>query len=107
MAEATDIAEVTVTDINAFSWVALATFLIVVVFVIYPVRIPLRICGKPQWGFTLDIATAPTIGILFLLATTAIPPHVVLEGFLGSEGIEPWAIVILVSTMKPGFPDCH
>jgi hypothetical protein len=94
-------------DINVFSWLALAAFLITVVFVIYPVRIPLGICGKPQWRITLDIATAPTIAILFLLATTSIPPYVALQGFLGSEGIKPWAIIILVRTMKPGFPDCH
>jgi hypothetical protein len=88
-------------SLTAFSWVALATFLVVIVFVIYPVRISLRTCGKPKWSITLNIATAPIIGILFLLATTAIPPYVVLRGFLGSAGIQPWGVMILVRPTEP------
>jgi hypothetical protein len=87
--------------LNAFSWVALATFLVVIVFVIFPVRVSLRLCGKPNWRFKLDIATAPILGILFLLATTAIQPYVILQGFLGSAGIQPWGVMILVRKPKP------
>jgi hypothetical protein len=82
--------------LTAFSWVALATFLVVIVFVVYPVRIKFGACGKPNWRFTLDIATAPVLGIIFLLATTTIKPYVVLRGFLGSAGIQPWGVMILV-----------
>ncbi|KAI8583362.1 hypothetical protein K450DRAFT_223270 [Umbelopsis ramanniana AG] len=81
--------------LNAFSWVALATFLVVIVFVVFPVRIKLGACGKPNWRITLDIATAPILGIIFLLATTTIKPYVVLRGFLGSAGIQPWGVMIL------------
>lgn len=82
-------------DLNAFSWVALVTFVVVIVFVIFPVSVSLRICGKPNWKFKLDLATAPILAILFLLATTTIPPWVVLRGFLGSAGIQPWGVMIL------------
>jgi hypothetical protein len=86
--------------LDALSWIALATFLVVIAFVTYPVRISLRTCGKPNWRITLNIATAPILGILFLLATTAIKPYVVLRGFLGSAGIQPWGVMILVRNAK-------
>lgn len=84
--------------LDVFSWLALNTFLIVIVFVIYPVKIPLpRLfsCRHRRLYLTLDLATAPVLGICFLLATTSIPFSVVRDGLLGSEGIQPYSIMVL------------
>ncbi|KAG0312247.1 hypothetical protein BGZ99_009641 [Dissophora globulifera] len=47
--------------------------------------------------FTLDIATAPVIGVLFLLATRSINGESVRNGIVGapSSGVEPYAVMIL------------
>ncbi|KAF9102991.1 hypothetical protein BGX27_010785 [Mortierella sp. AM989] len=49
------------------------------------------------YHFTLNIATAPVIGILFLLATTSIGGRSVRDGIIGepNSGVEPYAVMIL------------
>ncbi|KAJ1903853.1 hypothetical protein LPJ81_002839 [Coemansia sp. IMI 209127] len=106
------------------SWMVLATFIVVTGFVIYPLRIPLPypVVGarsqKPgtsecppmvpaqkkkyalQWRVVrvhMDMKLAPWIAILVLLASTTIKfGSEVVHGFVGSDGIQPYAIVILI-----------
>ncbi|KAF9907966.1 hypothetical protein BX616_000271 [Lobosporangium transversale] len=49
------------------------------------------------YRFTLDIATAPVIGVLFLLATRSIGGESVRDGIVGApeSGVEPYAVMIL------------
>ncbi|KAF9946016.1 hypothetical protein BGZ72_000757, partial [Mortierella alpina] len=57
--------------------------------------------GLRKWRFpyrlTLDIATAPVLGVLLLLATRSINGKSVLNGIVGepSSGVEPYAVMIL------------
>ncbi|KAJ3168627.1 hypothetical protein HDU88_001520 [Geranomyces variabilis] len=85
-------------SLSAFSWITLVCFVIVIVLCIRPVNLPLRIpVGKKTWHVALDLATAPVLGVLFLLSTTSIGGKVVADGFLGSpDGIQPFSVVILV-----------
>ncbi|KAG0247675.1 hypothetical protein BG011_001093, partial [Mortierella polycephala] len=49
------------------------------------------------YHFTLDIATMPVLGVLFLLATQSIDGKSVRDGFVGApeSGVEPYAVMIL------------
>ncbi|KAJ1667333.1 hypothetical protein IW140_001934 [Coemansia sp. RSA 1813] len=106
------------------SWMVLVMFIIATGFVIYPLRIPLVypvVGAKPsnpetiecssavpaqkkkyalQWRVVrihMDMKLAPWIAILILLASTTIKfVNEVVHGFVGSDGIEPYAIVILI-----------
>ncbi|TPX57603.1 hypothetical protein PhCBS80983_g03748 [Powellomyces hirtus] len=86
-------------SLTAHSWVTLTCFAIVILFCIYPLQLPLLIpLGRGRtWRVSLDLATTPVLGVLFLLATTSISGQVVADGFVGSpEGIQPFSVVILV-----------
>ncbi|KAG0273902.1 hypothetical protein BGZ96_004601 [Linnemannia gamsii] len=52
---------------------------------------------KFPYHFTLDIATAPVLGVLFLLATQSIKGDSVRDGIVGApeSGVEPYAVMIL------------
>ncbi|KAF9322210.1 hypothetical protein BG003_005373 [Podila horticola] len=52
---------------------------------------------KCPYSFTLDIATAPVIGVLFLLATRSIGGHTLKDGIVGApeSGVEPYSVMIL------------
>ncbi|KAJ1724737.1 hypothetical protein LPJ53_001020 [Coemansia erecta] len=84
------------------SWLALALFMAATVFVIRPVSIPVPVPAVRPLGWRkghvhLDMKLAPWIAILILVASTAI--HVqteVVRGFVGSDGISPYSIVILI-----------
>ncbi|KAJ2395120.1 hypothetical protein GGI23_004425, partial [Coemansia sp. RSA 2559] len=106
------------------SWMVLATFIVATGFVIYPLRIPLPypVVGASsqksgtsecpptapaqkkkyalQWRAVrihMDMKLAPWIAILVLLASTTIKfGNEVVHGFVGSDGIQPYAIVILI-----------
>ncbi|KAF9545370.1 hypothetical protein EC957_011018 [Mortierella hygrophila] len=49
------------------------------------------------YDITLDIATAPVLGVLFLLATRSINGQSVRDGIMGepSSGVEPYAVMVL------------
>lgn len=82
-------------NITIFSWITIIVFAAAIACCIYPIKflLPLR---KPRC-VTLDIATAPLLAILILLATTSIGGTVLRDGFLGSEhGIQPYSVVILI-----------
>ncbi|KAJ2369997.1 hypothetical protein IW150_005017 [Coemansia sp. RSA 2607] len=84
------------------SWLALALFIAATVFVIRPVSIPVPVpVVRPlRWRkghVHLDMKLAPWIAIIILLASTAIHvQHEVVRGFVGSDGISPYSIVILI-----------
>ncbi|KAG0032773.1 hypothetical protein BGZ81_010058 [Podila clonocystis] len=52
---------------------------------------------KFPYSLTLDIATAPVIGVLFLLATRSISGHTLKDGIVGApeSGVEPYSVMIL------------
>lgn len=55
-------------------------FFLVIVFVVRP----LRLFPDSKWSFLLDFASAPVIGVLFLLAITALSPEDVRLGLKGA-----------------------
>ncbi|KAI8380558.1 hypothetical protein EDC96DRAFT_4358 [Choanephora cucurbitarum] len=77
--------------LNAYSYVILAIFLLVIILVIRPVKIRLHRRIK----IYLNIATVPPLGILILLICRAIDFNVVARGFLGTAGVQPWSVMIL------------
>ncbi|KAL7423611.1 hypothetical protein Q5752_001192 [Cryptotrichosporon argae] len=48
-----------------------------------------------RWHVPLNLATAPVIGVLLLLASTCIPGSVVRTGIVGSGGLRPYDIMTL------------
>lgn len=77
--------------LSTYSYVAIVIFLLVVILIIRPVTI--RIGRRIK--IYLNIATVPPLGVLILLLCRAIDIDVVAIGFLGSFGVQPWAILIL------------
>jgi len=127
-------------DLDVHSWLIIITFMVVIVLVIRPIRIPLPIPAwkkkttstpthdgssstapiqpaisehytattavipeaktwktKFPYHFTLNIGTAPVIGVLVLLATRSIHVESIRNGFVGAplSGVEPYAVMIL------------
>ncbi|CAG8583726.1 319_t:CDS:2 [Dentiscutata erythropus] len=89
------------------SYLSLVFFLWAIVFVIFPLpikipysdRLPVIPIIHPKHGekikIWLNLATAPLIAIVILLATKSIGFQVVARGFLGEVGIQPYSIMIL------------
>ncbi|KAF9298550.1 hypothetical protein BGZ74_009343 [Mortierella antarctica] len=52
---------------------------------------------KFSYSLTLDIATAPVVGVLFLLATRSIGGHTLKNGIVGTpeSSVEPYSVMIL------------
>jgi hypothetical protein len=84
-------ADPTNATLTTYSYVTIVVFLLVVILVIRPVKVRLG----PHIKIYLTIATVPPLGVLILLISQAISFHTVAKGFLGTLGIEPWAILIL------------
>lgn len=57
------------------------------------------------YDITLDIATAPVLGVLFLLATRSINGQSVRDGIMGepSSGVEPYAVMVLFFSLVRSF----
>ncbi|KAG0368258.1 hypothetical protein BGZ54_002352 [Gamsiella multidivaricata] len=108
------------TVLDVHSWLVVITFMVVIIIVIHPIRLPLPIptltsAQKTQhdqdlketnkqsrtlrfpYSIELNIATAPVIGVLFLLATLSIGGDSVRDGIVGApdSGVEPYAVMIL------------
>ncbi|KAI8340922.1 citrate transporter-domain-containing protein [Chlamydoabsidia padenii] len=100
--------------IGAYSWVTLAIFLLAIIPVIRPFKIPLgkrtRLKRKQQasslstttvtttrkrWHIYLNLATAPPLAVLILLISGATNMTVIKNGLVGSLGIQPYSILIL------------
>ncbi|KAF0557518.1 arsenical pump membrane protein-domain-containing protein [Gigaspora margarita] len=108
------------------SYLSLVFFLLAIVFVIFPLsigipysdRFPVIPIIHPKHGkkikIRINLATAPLIAIVILLATKSIGFQVVVKGFLGTEGIQPYSIMILfyalayicISLDVTGFVEC-
>lgn len=88
--------------LNAAAWGTLVVYALVMLVVIRPVRIsvPARVArrlGKDaSWNLPLDLRSAPLIGVIILLATTAISGDVVRVGIVGSPtGVQPYDVLVL------------
>lgn len=80
------------TDLDAHSWVALAIFLFALVFVIRPVRVHIT----KSITLHFNLATAPPLGLVVLLASQTIHWKTIADGFLGTNvGVQPYAIMLL------------
>lgn len=94
-------------SIGVYSWVTLAIFVLAIVPVIRPFKIPL---GKrstqssssttaarktKRWHIYLNLATGPPLAVLILLLCGATNLTVIKNGLVGSLGIEPYSILIL------------
>ncbi|CAG8445060.1 10884_t:CDS:2 [Acaulospora morrowiae] len=93
--------------LDVYSWVALSLFLLVIFFVVFPISIPIPFSKRfPVIPFIhssrsqpikipFNLATTPFYAIIILLACRCIEFKVVVDGFVGSEGIQPYSIMIL------------
>lgn len=77
--------------LTTYSYVIIAVFLVVVILVIRPLKIRIG----PHLRIHLNISTVPPLGVLILLVSRAISFHTLAKGFLGTLGVQPWAILIL------------
>ncbi|KAI8642964.1 arsenical pump membrane protein-domain-containing protein [Parasitella parasitica] len=84
-------AETATAYLTAYSYVTIVVFLLVVILIIRPVKIRVG----PHIKIYLNISTVPPLGVLILLICRAINFDVVAKGFLGTLGVQPWAIMIL------------
>ncbi|KAF7985519.1 hypothetical protein HWV62_3741 [Athelia sp. TMB] len=78
--------------ITRFSIVTLIFFIISIIFVIVPVHLPIPFT---RHRFPLNLTTAPILAIAILWAAQCVDPAVIRTGIVGSEGIEPYNILIL------------
>ncbi|KAI7829696.1 arsenical pump membrane protein-domain-containing protein [Gamsiella multidivaricata] len=80
-------------SLDVHSWLVVCTFMIVIILVIRPQKRR----TKYPYHITLNIATAPVLGVLFLLATQSIDGESVRNGIVGEpeSGVEPYAVMIL------------
>ncbi|KZP33509.1 hypothetical protein FIBSPDRAFT_943307 [Athelia psychrophila] len=78
--------------INRFSIVTLIIFILSIFFVIVPIGIPLPFT---RHRFPLNLTTAPILAIAILWAAQCLGPSVIRTGIVGSDGIEPYNILIL------------
>ncbi len=62
-------------------------FVISIVFILFPLRIP-------RTKIRLDLATAPPLCVLVLLASTCIPISVVRDGIVGTDGVKPYNVAL-------------
>lgn len=104
--------------LNGFSGFLLAVFIVVSIFVIWPLNIPLprfiqslylkilkalRVIGKPEFDslssrklhFPLSLETAPLIGVIILLASTTIDGSTIRLGVKGDENVKPYDVLVL------------
>lgn len=84
-------ADANTATLTAYSYVTIVIFLLVVILIIRPVKIRIG----PHIKIYLNISTVPPLGVLILLVCRAINFDVVGRGFLGTLGVQPWAIMIL------------
>lgn len=104
--------------LNGYSGVILAVFIVVSVFVIWPVHTPLprviqsfllkllkalRVIGVREYDslssrklrFPLSLETAPLIGVIILLASTTIDGSTIRLGVKGDENVKPYDVLVL------------
>jgi len=80
------------------SIMSIITFAFVIVLVLRGFRASKFSRHNLKW-FQVDYGTAPILGVLILVATFSIDHFVIIRGIIGSDGIEPYAILILFMTL--------
>lgn len=104
--------------LNGFSGFILGVFIVVSIFVIWPVHIPLptflqswllkslkvlRIIGQREHDslstrrlrFPLSLETTPLIGVIILLASTTIDGSTIRLGVKGDDNVKPYDVLVL------------
>ncbi|RKP12953.1 hypothetical protein BJ684DRAFT_10773 [Piptocephalis cylindrospora] len=81
------------------SWIVLVLFLFTAICINAPQTIPIPWI-KGRRHFTLNLVTAPVLAVILALATTAISPAELWRGIAGSDGIEPYAILVLLISLS-------
>ncbi|KAI9230388.1 MAG: arsenical pump membrane protein-domain-containing protein [Piptocephalis tieghemiana] len=87
------------TPLDFRSWITLILFLFAAAFV----NAPQAFCipwTKGKYRFILNLVTAPVLAVILGLATTAISPAELWRGIAGSDGIEPYSILILLLSLS-------
>jgi Na+/H+ antiporter NhaD/arsenite permease-like protein len=94
-------------SIGVYAWVTLAIFVLAIVPVIRPFKIPLGKRSRrssttttttrkaKRWHIYLNLATGPPLAVLILLVCGATNMTVIKNGLVGSLGIQPYSILIL------------
>jgi Na+/H+ antiporter NhaD/arsenite permease-like protein len=77
---------------SGYSIATLVVFILSIIFVIQPVSIPAP-CRIPR--IPINLTTAPILAIAILWAAQCIDPAVIRAGFVGTEGVKPYNIIIL------------
>ncbi|KAJ6591098.1 hypothetical protein DFH09DRAFT_1138567 [Mycena vulgaris] len=80
--------------ITRFSIVTLVIFILSIIFVIYPVEFRIRHKRIP-----LNLTTAPILAIAILWAAQCLGPTQIRDGIVGTEGVKPYNILILFSSL--------
>ncbi|KAI8074632.1 hypothetical protein BC940DRAFT_363591 [Gongronella butleri] len=93
-----------VQQLTVYAWVALAIFLLTIVTVIYPVRVPVPFTARLQQRYprawvprklALNLAVTPPLAVFLLWACGATDGATVAAGLVGSMGVQPYAVLIL------------
>lgn len=72
------------TDIDRFSIVTLVFFFLSTVFVIQPLKIPIRLPHFGQLHIPIDLNTAPILAIAILWASQCLGPQQIRDGIIGT-----------------------
>ncbi|KAJ7481616.1 hypothetical protein FB451DRAFT_1236608 [Mycena latifolia] len=80
--------------VTRFSVVTLVIFVLSIFFVIYPVEFRIRRRRIP-----LNLTTAPILAIAILWASQCLGPTQIRQGIVGTEGVKPYNILILFSSL--------
>jgi len=70
----------------------LVVFIISIFFVIHPVSLP---TPRPIPRIPINLTTAPILAIALLWAAQCLDSAVIRDGFVGTEGVKPYNIIIL------------
>ncbi|KAF5350579.1 hypothetical protein D9756_008760 [Leucocoprinus leucothites] len=82
-------------NIDRFSIVTLIFFFLSTIFVIQPVKIPIRLPYLGRRHIPINLNTAPILAIAILWASQCLGPKQIRDGIVGTEGIKPYNILIL------------
>ncbi|KAJ3561049.1 hypothetical protein NP233_g10436 [Leucocoprinus birnbaumii] len=82
-------------NIDRFSIVTLIFFFLSTVFVIVPIKIPIRLPYLGRRNIPINLNTAPILAIAILWASQCLGPEQIRNGIVGTEGIKPYNILIL------------
>ncbi|KAF9444897.1 hypothetical protein P691DRAFT_762994 [Macrolepiota fuliginosa MF-IS2] len=82
-------------NIDRFSIVTLVFFFLSTIFVIQPIKIPIRLPYIGRRRIPINLNTAPILAIAILWASQCLGPKQIRDGIVGTDGIKPYNILIL------------